>query len=68
MDVTVELHCDKCGSANLSWPAREDEAGAIICNDCGQGHGTLAELKEELVACAMEQSAQALRSGLERLP
>jgi hypothetical protein len=67
MDVTVELHCDKCGSANLSLPAREDEAGAIACNDCGVGHGTLAELREELLACALQQSSEALRDGLTRL-
>jgi hypothetical protein len=67
MDVTVELHCDKCGSANLNLPAREDEAGAISCNDCGAAQGTLAELHEELLSCALQQSAQALRDGLARL-
>ncbi|HEX8644320.1 MAG TPA: hypothetical protein VF702_10465 [Allosphingosinicella sp.] len=67
MDVTVELHCDKCGSANLSLPARDDEAGAIACNDCGAGQGTLGELREELLACALQQSSQALREGLARL-
>jgi hypothetical protein len=68
MDVTVELHCDLCGSANLSLPAREDEVGEIACNDCGATHGTLAELKEELFACALAQSAEKLREGLERRP
>ena len=68
MDITVELHCDKCGSANLSLPAIEDESGAIACNDCGERHGTLAELREELFACAVAQSSQNLREGLERLP
>lgn len=68
MDVTVELHCDKCGSANLSLPAREDESGLISCNDCSERHGTLAELREELFACALEQSAEKLREGLDRIP
>jgi transcription elongation factor Elf1 len=68
MDVTVELHCDKCGSANLSLPVDGDEQATIECNDCGERHGTLAELRSELLACAMEHSAQALRSGLDRLP
>ena len=68
MDVTVELHCGICGSANLSLPAREDEAGAIGCNDCGAAHGTLAELKEELFACALAQSSESLREGLQRRP
>jgi uncharacterized Zn finger protein len=68
MDVTVELHCDQCGSANLTLPARGDETGTIACNDCGEGNGTLAELREELFDCALSHSAQALREGLERLP
>lgn len=64
----VELHCDKCGSANLSLPAREEASAAIGCNDCGETHGTLAELEAELIACALEQSSEKLRKGLERLP
>ena len=68
MDISVELHCDRCGSANLSLPARDDEAAAIACNDCGEAHGSLAELKEELFACALQQSAEALREGLGQLP
>jgi transcription elongation factor Elf1 len=68
MDVTVELHCDHCGSANLTLPARGDDGGTIACNDCGERHGTLAELKEELLDCALAHSAAALREGLDRLP
>ena len=67
MDVTVELHCDLCGSANLSLPPDGDDGAAIACNDCGQTHGTVAELADELVACARRGSAEALREGLERL-
>ena len=68
MDVTVELHCEKCGSANLTLPPAEDETSAIVCNDCSEENGTLAELKADLFACALQQSSQALREGLERLP
>ena len=67
MDVSVELHCDMCGSANLSLPAAGDETGEIACNDCGERHGTLAGLREELLACALRHSAEALRSDLDRL-
>ena len=67
MDISVELHCDKCGSANLSLPVGEDEGASIACNDCGETHGTLTELREALFACARERSAEALRDGLERL-
>ncbi len=66
MDVTVELHCDRCGSANLSLPT-DSEAGAIRCNDCGEEHGTLGDLREELLACARRHSAEPLREGLTRL-
>lgn|GEM_PF-1668126 len=68
MDITVELHCDKCGSANLSLPAADGAGEAIACNDCGETHGTLAGLREDLFACALEQSSQKLREGLERIP
>lgn len=67
MDVTVELHCDTCGSANLSLPPREQEGGTIGCNDCGTRHGTLFELREELIACALERSSERLRADLDRL-
>ena len=64
----VELHCDKCGSANLSLPAPDEGDAAIVCNDCGERHGTLAGLREDLFACALEQSAERLREGLESMP
>ncbi|HEX9931533.1 MAG TPA: hypothetical protein VGB08_01690 [Allosphingosinicella sp.] len=68
MDVTVELHCDQCGSANLSLPDAADDSAEIGCNDCGAGQGTIAELRDELIACALEQSAEKRREGLGRLP
>ena len=67
MDVSVELHCDLCGSANLTLPPRGDAGGTILCNDCGESHGTLGELAEELLSCALQRSAQALRQELDRL-
>jgi len=67
MDVTVELHCDRCGSANLSLPPDEEAAAAIRCNDCGESHGTLSDLAQELMACARSHSAEALREGAQRL-
>jgi hypothetical protein len=68
MDVTVELHCDQCGSANLSLPDTADDSAPIACNDCGAGQGTIGELKEDLIACAIEQSSEKRREGLHRLP
>jgi hypothetical protein len=67
MDVTVEIHCDKCGSANLSLPPPDQPNSAIGCNDCGADHGSLDSLHRELIDCAQRQSAQALREGLTRL-
>lgn len=67
MDVIVELHCDQCGSANLSLPPPDEGNAAIACNDCGADHGSLDALHRELIACARRRSAQALREGLSKL-
>ena len=64
MDVTVELHCDKCGSANLSLPPPERVTSAIACNDCGADHGSLDALHQELIASAQRLSANVLRDGI----
>jgi len=66
MDISLELHCDKCGSANLAFPAEAAGGDRISCNDCGDDQGSLAELREELLAAALAQSSEALRRGLDR--
>lgn len=60
MDISLEVHCEHCGSANYSLPDAPTQ-GQIRCNDCGCDLGTLAELQAELMACVRGQSAQALR-------
>ena len=66
MDVSVEIHCSLCGSANYSLPDERDDA-ALQCNDCGRELGSLAELKEELLGQARARSAEVLRRELGRL-
>lgn len=68
MDILLELHCDRCGSAHLSFPSATDDGAAIACNDCGADHGALGAFKAELIAQALEQSAEALRGQLKDLP
>lgn len=68
MDISLELHCDQCGSANLSLPAGGEDSGAITCNDCGEDLGTFGGLRQELARQALTQSAEALRSKLDTLP
>lgn len=67
MDVSVDINCENCGSANYSLPAGEADAGAVLCNDCGAEQGSLAELKEALVERVLEHSAEAQRRRLESL-
>jgi hypothetical protein len=68
MDVTVEINCEACGSANYSLAGGEaDEAAAISCNDCGADQGSLGELKAAMAQRVIDQSAEALRSKLETL-
>lgn len=63
MDVTVEIHCEACGSANYSLAAESDDS-RIRCNDCGADQGSFGELKLALGQAALSHSAEALRSGL----
>ena len=63
MDISLEIHCDRCGSANLSFGDGAD-AAAISCNDCRLAHGTVGALKSELVEHLLAQSAEALRRDL----
>ena len=67
MDVSVEIHCAGCGSANYSLPAGEADGAPVECNDCGRTLGTIAELKAEMLAQALAHSAETLRRDLERI-
>lgn len=67
MDVSVEIHCGGCGSANYAMPDGEADQASVRCNDCGRTLGTVAELKAEMMAQAAAHSAEALRSALQRI-
>lgn len=67
MDVTVEINCEACGSANYSLANGDADAGAIRCNDCGADQGSLGELKATLAERVLDQSAEARRSKLASL-
>lgn len=67
MDVSVEIHCESCGSANYSLPGGTGEDAPILCNDCGAEQGSVAELRAALAAQALDQSAESLRRDVERL-
>jgi hypothetical protein len=67
VDVSVEINCEICGSANYSLPAGETDDGLVLCNDCGAAQGSLGELKAALLERAVAQSAEALRQQAEAL-
>ena len=67
MDVSVEIHCEACGSANYSLPDGDGEDAPIRCNDCGTDQGSVAELKAVLIARLLDQSAESLRGNLDKL-
>lgn len=69
MDVSVEIHCEACGSANYSLPGDggHGDADPIRCNDCGAPQGTLGELRTALLQQVLDHSAEALRRDLDRL-
>jgi hypothetical protein len=64
MDVTVEINCEACGSANYSLAAGTADDASILCNDCGADQGSLGELKAAMAERVLDQSAEALRSKL----
>jgi hypothetical protein len=67
MDVSVEIHCGACGSANYSLPEGASNEAPVACNDCGRLFGTVADLKAEMLEQAVIHSAEALRRDLERI-
>jgi len=67
MDVSVEIHCKSCGSANYSLPEGSGDEAPIRCNDCGAHQGTIGELRAALLRQAIDHSAEALRRDLDRL-
>jgi len=67
MDVSVEINCELCGSANYSLPDRDTDSATLHCNDCGADQGTLGELKAALAALVVDHSAEVQRQRLEAL-
>ena len=66
LEVTIEIHCAACGSANFSMPDSADDS-LLTCNDCGAPLGSVATLKAELLAQALAQGAEARRRDLAQL-
>lgn len=64
MDVTVEIHCGTCGSANYSLPDGASTGARVSCNDCGRDLGGLEDLQAEMLEQALGRSAEALRREL----
>ena len=67
MDVSVEVHCAGCGSANYGLPEGAGDEAVVCCNDCGRRLGSVAELKAEMMAQAVAHSAEALRAEMQRI-
>jgi hypothetical protein len=67
MDVSVEIHCETCGSANYSLPGGKEDVAPIRCNDCGAPQGTIGELRAALLDQVFDHCAEALRRDLDRL-
>lgn len=67
MDVSAEIHCGKCGSANYSLPPGMAPTSTIACNDCGHEMGNVGAMIDELLAQVAAGSAEALRRDLDKL-
>jgi hypothetical protein len=64
IDVSVEIHCGRCGSANYSLPEGESADSRLLCNDCGDVLGTVGALQAELSEQALARSAERRRGNL----
>jgi hypothetical protein len=64
MDVTVEIHCETCGSANYGLPDGASDDGPVLCNDCGRRLGSVGDLKAAMLDQALAHCAEALRRDL----
>jgi uncharacterized Zn finger protein len=67
MDVSVEIHCETCGSANYSLAQGSGDEAPIRCMDCGAQQGTFGALRAALLEQVVGHSAEALRLDLDRL-
>ncbi len=67
MDVSVEIHCASCGSANYAVPDGTSDEAPVCCNDCGRCLGSVGDLKAEMLTQAIAHSAEALRAELDRI-
>jgi hypothetical protein len=67
MDVSVDINCENCGSANYSLPQGEADAGTLLCNDCGADQGSLGALKAALMERVLDHSAEVQRQRLDTL-
>ncbi len=67
MDVSVEIHCAACGSANWGLPGGLADEDPIHCNDCGRTMGSLRGLKDEMLSQAIARSADIQRQEIDRL-
>lgn len=67
MDVSVEIHCGICGSANYSMPGGLADDAPLRCNDCSSPLGSIGELTKEMLEQARARSAEALRQEIDRL-
>ena len=67
MDVSVEVHCAGCGSANYALPDGAADEAPVCCNDCGRRLGTVGVVKAEMMAQAVAHSAEAVRAEMQRI-
>ena len=67
MDVSVEVHCDRCGSGNYSLPDGAGGDAPLRCNDCGADLGSMADLVAELQRQVADHSAEVLRREMDKL-
>ncbi len=66
MNPKLRTYCTKCGSANVRLPENGSDESLVLCGDCGEPSGSLADLKARFAEQAFSPEWRA-RDALRRI-
>jgi predicted nucleic acid-binding Zn ribbon protein len=58
MSITIAYTCQSCGSREAVLQRRADAASLVKCAGCSREHGSLHEIRQELLQLARQSAAE----------